>query len=140
MARVFPALGDAFAAVLRDYTAGDPMRPGVRWTNLSLRRIRVDLIKRGFRIGVKAVAKLLRLYGFGRRQAQKKLSGKRHPQRDQQFRKIARLRAEYENSPNPIISVDTKKKEFVGNLSIKFSPRVWDDNMCVRLVFSDVHR
>jgi hypothetical protein len=116
LARVFPALGDAFAAVLRDYTAGDPMRPGVRWTNLSLRRIRIDLIKRGFRIGVKSVAKLLRREGFGRRQAQKKLSGKRHPQRDQQFRKIARLRAEYENSPNPIISVDTKKKEFVGNL------------------------
>jgi hypothetical protein len=113
---VFAALDAAFADVVRDYTAGDPMRPGVRWTNLSLRRIRAALIRRGFRVGVGAVAQLLRRHGFGRRKAQKKLSGKRHPQRDQQFRKIARLRAEYENSPNPIISVDTKKKEFVGNL------------------------
>jgi hypothetical protein len=92
------------------------MRPGVLWTNLSLRRIRSDLITYGFRIGVKSVAKLLLRFHFGRRQAQKKLSTKRHPQRDAQFRKIARLRAEYENSNNPIISVDTKKKELVGNL------------------------
>ena len=92
------------------------MRPGVLWTNLSLRRIRDELIQRGFRIGVKSVARLLRRLGLGRRKAQKKLSGKRHPQRDQQFRKIARLRALYEDSPNPIISVDTKKKEFIGKL------------------------
>jgi Rhodopirellula transposase DDE domain len=92
------------------------MRPGVLWTNLSLRRIRADLIERGFRVGVKAVAQLLLRHRFGRRKAQKKLSGKHHPQRDQQFHKIARLRAEYEKAPNPILSVDTKKKEFVGNL------------------------
>jgi len=113
---VFPTLDAAFADVVRDYTAGDPMRPGVRWTNLSLRRIRAALIERGCRVGVKAVAQLLRRHRFGRRKAQKKLSGQRHPQRDQQFRKIARLRAEYEQSPNPIISMDTKKKEFIGNL------------------------
>ena len=116
MTKVFPALSDAFATLLRDYTAGDPMRPGVRWTNLSLRRIREDLIAYGFRIAVKSVPNLLLAFHFGRRQAQKKLSPKRHPQRDQQFRKIERLRAEYQDSPNPIISVDTKKKEFVGNL------------------------
>jgi hypothetical protein len=92
------------------------MRPGVRWTNLSLRRIRAALIERGFWIGVKAVAQLLRRHHFGRRKAQKKLSGKHHRHRDQQFRKIARLRADSENSPNPILSVDTKKKEFIGNL------------------------
>jgi hypothetical protein len=92
------------------------MRPGVRWTNLSLRRIRAGLIERGFRVGVKAVTQLLRRHRFGRRKAQKKLSARRHPQRDQQFRKIARLRAEYDNSPNPILSADTKKKEFIGRL------------------------
>jgi hypothetical protein len=116
LTRIFPGLDDAFAALLCDYTAGDPMRPGVLWTNLSLRRIRADLIDRGFRIGVKSVAGLLRRFRFGRRQAQKKLSPKRHPQRDRQFRKIERLRAEYQGSANPIISVDTKKKELVGNL------------------------
>ena len=62
------------------------------------------------------MTKLLRRFGFGRRKAQKKASAKRHPQQDRQFRNIARLRAQYGDSPNPIISVDTKKKEFVGNL------------------------
>jgi hypothetical protein len=113
---VFPGLDAAFDQLITDYTAGDPMRPGVRWTNLSLRRLRAALRQRGFSVGVAAIVQLLRRHHFGRRKAQKKLSAKRHPQRDQQFRKIARLRAEYQNSPNPIISVDTKKKEFIGNL------------------------
>jgi hypothetical protein len=113
---IFPGLDDAFLAIIRDYTAGDPMRLGVRWTNLSLRRLRKLLIKRGFRTGVESVAQLLRRHHFCRRKAQKKLSAQRHPQRDKQFRKIAQLRWEYENSPNPIISVDTKRKEFIGNL------------------------
>lgn len=113
---VFPGLHAAFADLLRDYTAGDPMRPGVRWTNLSLRRLRAALRQRGFRVGLAAVTRLLRRQHFGRRKAQKKLSAQRHPCRDQQFRTIARLRAEYEDSPNPILSVDTKKNEFVGNL------------------------
>lgn len=116
MTKVFSALDDAFTTLLHDYTAGDPMRPGVLWTNLSLRRIRSDSIPYASRIGVESVAKVLLRFRFGRRQAQKKLSPKRHPQRDAQFRKIARLRAEYEGSNNPILSVDTKKKELVGNL------------------------
>jgi Rhodopirellula transposase DDE domain len=113
---VFPGLDAAFLDIIRDYTAGDPMRPGVRWTNLSQRCLRKLLIGRGFRVGVAAVAQLLRRHHFGRRKAQKKLSAKRHPQREKQFRRIAQLRQEYEKSPNPIISVDTKKKEFIGNL------------------------
>ena len=116
MTSVLPGLDDAFLNVVRDYTAGDPMRIGVLWTNLSLRALRRKLIQRGFRIGRTAVAELLRRHHFGRRKAQKKLSAKRHPQRNQQFLKIAQLRHAYENSPNPILSMDTKKKEFIGNL------------------------
>src|SRR5262249_46135990 len=48
--------------------------------------------------------------------AQKRLATRQHKDRDQQFRNIARLRAEYEASPNPILSIDTKKKELLGNL------------------------
>lgn len=93
------------------------MKPGVLWTNLSLRRIRAALIPKGYQVGTKSVANLLRRHHLGQRKAQKTLcSAKRHPQRNQQFLKIARLRAEYESSANPIISVDTKKKEFVGRL------------------------
>lgn len=123
MTKAFALLNDSFLAVIRDCTAGDPMRPGVLWTNLSLRRIRSEWVNRGFRIAVKSVAKLLRRAGLGRREARKKLSGNRHPRRDQQLCKIARLRAEYEGSVNPVISVDTKKKELVGNLYREGRPR-----------------
>lgn len=116
MTCVFPNLDAAFLQMIRDYTAGDPMRPGVRWTNLSLRDLRAKLILDGFRVSLAAVSALLRRHHFGRRQAQKKLSAKRHPQREQQFRKIAQRRREYEDAGNPIVSVDTKKKEFIGNL------------------------
>lgn len=116
MTTVFPDLGAAFLDIIRDYTAGDPMRPRVRWTNLSLRALRKKLIERGFRVGREAVTALLQRHRFGRRQAQKKMSTKRHPHRDKQFCLIAQLRRDYENSANPIISVDTKKKEFIGNL------------------------
>jgi Rhodopirellula transposase DDE domain len=92
------------------------MNPGVLWTNLSQRDIAAQLQARGFRVSVAIVPQLLRQHGLGRRKAQKKRSPKSHRDRDRQFRKIARLRADYENSPNPILSIDTKKKEFLGDL------------------------
>jgi hypothetical protein len=97
---VFPDLDAAFLDSIRDYTAGDPMRPRMRWTNLSLRALRKKLIERGFRVGREAVTALLRRHRFGRRQAQKKMSTKRHPHRDKQFCIIAQLRRDYENSAN----------------------------------------
>ena len=81
------------ADIIRDDTAGDPMRPGVRWTDLSWRRIWTARIGRRFRVGAEAVTQRLQSHCFGRRKAQKERSAKRHPQRDQPFRKIARLRA-----------------------------------------------
>ena len=90
------------------------MRPGALWTNRSLRQLATDLRSRGFRVSVPVVEQLLRRHRLGRRKIQKKRSMGRHPQRDLQFRKIARLRDEYANSLNPIVSMDTKKKEFIG--------------------------
>ena len=92
------------------------MREGVLWTNLSRAAIADELGKHGFHVSVPVVAQLLERHHLGRRKAQKSLPLKRHAQRDQQFQIITRLRAEYENSPNPIFSVDTKHKEFLGQL------------------------
>jgi hypothetical protein len=100
--------------IVRNFTAGDPMRQEVLWTNLSHRQIAAELAKRGFRVSVLVVAQLLRRHHFHHRQAQKRLPLGRHPRRDQQFRIIARLRAEYEASSDPILSIDTKKKELLG--------------------------
>jgi len=92
------------------------MREGVLWTNLSRAAIAGELCQRGFRISLPVVAQLLERHRLGRRKAQKTLPLKRHAQRDQQFQIIARLRADYQTSPNPILSVDTKHKEFLGQL------------------------
>jgi hypothetical protein len=102
--------------VIRPFTAGDPMREGVLWTNLSLRHIAADLAQRGFKVSVPVVVQLLDKHQMGRRKALKKRSFKQHPDSDRQFLKIARLRAEYEAAGNPVFSIDTKKKEWLGNL------------------------
>lgn len=101
--------------IVRPHIAGDPMRAGVLWTNLSLRRLAKKLAERGLRVSVKVVVQLLHKHRLGRRQALKKRSLKRHPQRDRQFQIIAHYRSLYEQAGNPILSVDTKKKELLGN-------------------------
>ncbi len=91
------------------------MRAGVLWTNLSLRRLRHALATRGFRVSVKVVTQLLGKHQLGRRKALKKRSLKHHPQQDRQFQIIAHYRQLYEAMGNPILSIDTKKKELIGN-------------------------
>jgi hypothetical protein len=102
--------------VLRDFTAGDPMREGVIWTNLTAAQIAQRLAEKGTPVSVPVVKQLLDRHGYVKRKAQKRLATRQHKDRDQQFRNIARLRGEYEASPNPIVSIDTKKKELLGNL------------------------
>lgn len=113
---LFSGLDEAFLDVVRVRTAGDPMREGVRWTNYSLRRIARELEARGFRVSTPIVRQLLQRHGLGRRRAKKNQTIKQHKDRDRQFRRIAHWRAAYDGSPNPVISMDTKKKEFVGKL------------------------
>jgi Rhodopirellula transposase DDE domain len=107
-------LDAAFLEIVTPHTAGDPMRAGVLWTNLSLRRLARELATRGFRVSVKVVTQLLEKHGLGRRKALKKRAFKRHPQQDRQFQIIADYRRIYEESGNPILSIDTKKKELIG--------------------------
>lgn len=112
---LFPDLDAAFREVVRPYTAGDPMREGVLWTHLSLRRLATKLATRGFRVSVKVVTQLLEKHHLGRRQALKNRALKHHPQQDRPFEIIAQYRNRYENAGNPILSIDTKKKELIGN-------------------------
>ena len=92
------------------------MREGVIWTNLTPADIAQRLAGKGTPVSVPVVRQLLDRHGYVRRKAQKRLATRQHKDRDQQFSNIARLRAEYEASPNPILSIDTKKKELLGNL------------------------
>jgi hypothetical protein len=101
--------------VVRDHTAGDPMQECVRWTYLSPPEIAEQLEARGTPVCADTVRNLLDTLGFVKRQAQKRLAMGATPFRNEQFKKIARLKAKYLDSENPILSMDTKKKERLGN-------------------------
>jgi hypothetical protein len=102
--------------VLAEHTAGDPMREGVKWTDLTRREISHHLAERGTPAGKRVIKQLMKKHGYVKRKAQKsKAMGPRHLDRDAQFRNIARLKQEYLQAGEPVISMDTKKKELLGN-------------------------
>ena len=115
MTEVCPALEENFLTVLRDHTAGDPLRADVKWTNLSRRQISRRLADLGTPAGRGVVGRLLHRHGFRRRQAVKKQTMGRHPERNAQFENIARLKRQYLDAGLPVLSIDTKRKELLGN-------------------------
>lgn len=94
--------------------AGDPVS-GLKWTHRSLRKLQKSLRRHGIRLALATIARLLRRRHFSLRTCRKQQAGLRDPDRDRQFRYIARLRKLYLTKGLPVISVDTKKKEWVGN-------------------------
>ena len=112
-----PDIDAQFLAVLQESTAGDPMDDQVIWTDLTPQAI-ADLLadQHPVRVSKSVVRKLLQKHHYRRRKAQKKQTLKTVPHRDAQFGKIDALKAEFRTAGNPIISFDTKKKEYLGNL------------------------
>ncbi len=103
-------LDAAFLRVLAQHTAGSPMDETVKWTNLSRHEI-ADLLKSdGVDVSVKVVDQLLRRHNYRKRKAQKRLSSQEHPERNEQFENIEWLTETYQEAGNPVISMDTKKK------------------------------
>ena len=94
-------------------TRGDPESP-LRWTTKSTRKLAEQLTEAGHPISHTAVAKLLRSLGYSLQSTRKKMEGSQHPDRDDQFRYINKLATEFLAAGDPVISVDTKKKELVG--------------------------
>ena len=86
------------------------MRQEVRWTDLTYEQIADHLAEAGTPVSVPVVKQLLRKHGYVTRKAQKSKAMGEHPDRNQQFENIARLKQEYQESDNPIVSMDTKKK------------------------------
>ena len=110
------SLEENFFKVLQDHTAGDPMRADVKWTNLSRREIALRVAALGTPASRHVVSQLLRKHKYRRRKAlKKKTMGPRNPNRNAQFENIARLKKEYLKAGLPVISMDTKKKELLGN-------------------------
>lgn len=121
-----PQLLPAVEALIAQDTAGSPVDENIRWTNRSATDLAETLQDRGFNIGPDALRRLLfEELGLSRRQAYKDEAACHYPHRDEQFQYLAQLRADYERRDWPVISIDTKKKEILGNF---FHPgRAWTD-------------
>src|ERR1700733_12097609 len=92
------------------------MRADGKWTNLSRRQIARRVTALGTPTSRHVVSQLLRRHGYRRRKAlKKKTMGPRHPDRNAQFENIARLKKKYLRAGLPVISMDTKKKELLGD-------------------------
>lgn len=116
LAELDPGLLPALLALVEPDVRGDPMSP-LRWTTKSTRRLAVELTRQGHRVSADTVAKLLRREGFSLQANAKTLEGAQHPDRDAQFRYLNEQVREYRDASQPVISVDAKKKELVGQFA-----------------------
>ncbi len=111
----WPEIINAIEAHLEDHTYGDPMRL-LRWTTLSLRKLKALLKKQGFDVSHTVVGAILDSLGYSKQANQKMIQvSKPHPNRDQQFCYINDKAAQFLRAGSPVISIDCKKKENVGN-------------------------
>src|SRR5438309_1056742 len=108
--------------IVEQTTAGDPMS-AVRCTNQSTQSIAEEVARRGHPVSDKTVARCLLEMGYSLQLNRKTKEGPQHPNRDAQFRYINRQEAIFRASGDPVISVDTKKKELVGAFQNK--GRTW---------------
>lgn len=101
---------------IKDRIAGDPMRQDMVWTDLTPQEISTSLREHAVCAGPRLVRRILDGLGFARRQMLKVLPGGDSPHRDAQFRHLAHLIQEFLAAGNPVLSIDTKKKEYLGTL------------------------
>ena len=102
--------------MIDEYIAGDPMDESVRWVKLTRGEISKKIAAIGIKVSRNIVRKLLKKHDFVKRKMQREISGGIYENRNEQFQNIISYKQEYLDSNNPIISIDTKKKELLGDL------------------------
>ncbi len=115
----------ALDELLQDATAGDPIS-GVKWTRKTLRKLSRQLKRRGYRVRPDTVRRLLQQQGYVLRANRKRLNKEDNPDRDRQMRYVARKRRAFHKAGLPVISVDAKQRELVGNF--KNPGQTWRQN------------
>lgn len=108
-----PGLLPALLALVEPDPRGDPESP-LRWTTKSTRKLAATLSAQGHKVSADTVADLLRAEGFSLQGNAKTLEGKQNPDRDAQFRYINDQVKDHQADAEPVVSVDTKKKEQIG--------------------------
>ena len=109
-----PGLREALRRLVDPDTFGDPMRPLV-WVSKSLKKLATALTSMGFPVGIDTVRTELRKLGFSRQGNRKAEEGSNHADRDAQFQYINATVLAAQGRGEPVVSVDTKKKELIGN-------------------------
>lgn len=109
-----PALIARLEALVEPAARGDPMSP-LRWTCKSTRTLAGELQRQGFQVSHTKVAELLKRKGYSLQANRKTREGKQHPDRNAQFEHINRRVMACQRRGQPAVSVDTKKKEVLGN-------------------------
>ena len=109
-----PALVSALEALVEPLTRGDPESP-LRWTCKSTRKLADELCRGGHAVGYRTVAWLLHEAGYSLQANRKTREGNQHPDRNAQFEHINAEAVRFQRRRQPVISVDTKKKELVGD-------------------------
>jgi hypothetical protein len=117
-----PAVVAALERLVDPTTRGDPESP-LRWTSKSTRTLADELCAQGHSVAPRTVAKLLHESGYSLQATRKTREGRDHPDRDAQFRYLSGQINAHLGSGDPVVSVDTKKKELVGRY--KNAGREW---------------
>lgn len=110
-----PELPKVFAQLVNDYQAGDPEEQAVRWLGLQPAQIQQLLAKQNYEVSYYMIYQLLAQAGLRKRSYLKAATLDRVPNRDEQFEKIAELKRHFLDAGLPVLSIDTKKKELIGN-------------------------
>jgi hypothetical protein len=114
LADLDPGLRPALLALVKPDERNDPASP-LRWTAKSLRVLAGELTRAGHRIGADTVADLLREEGFSLQGSARAIDGKQRADRDAQFRYIYEQVRDHQSAGEPVVSVDTRKRELVGS-------------------------
>ena len=117
-----PGLEEALDVLIDPVTRGDPESP-LRWTCKSTRRLAEELCRQGHRVCARTVAALLKGMGYSLQANRKTREGGTHPDRNAQFEYISRQTRRLQKRGQPVVSVDTKKKELLGDF--KNAGREW---------------
>jgi hypothetical protein len=128
-----PGLLETLDTLVDPSTRGDPTSP-LRWTCKSTRQLADALAAQGFQVSDDTVGRLLKQQGYTLQRTQKTVEGAQHPDRDAQFRYLNEQAREHLAAGQPVVSVDTKKQELVGqygNGGAEWQPVGWPERVNV---------
>jgi hypothetical protein len=114
-----PALEATLLTLVEPHTAGDPMNDA-KWLNCRLADLQEQLEAHGHAVSRPVIGRLLKAHDYRLHTNAKELSGPAQPERNEQFEHINEQRATHVAAAQPVISVDTKKKELIGDFNSRF--------------------